>query len=406
MINRVNSMNPLSKYTEDDYNRDHASLNIEALTQEAELAAQKKKQAEEELAEKKAANKDKNDEDLKKNREERDTYKDIIENRKKTEEAYNTKIKEYTDELIKQKQELIDDIKTKNETLEERVRSNLGGPLTNDYNNEYAKLTSQPTSDEMTAYMIGMAETGGKSVRNANGGKAAGVHQWMPSTWANLTKGLYGHELSPDARYDPKLSSEVMQYALKRYQKVLEPVLHHTATPTDLYMTHFLGEGGGPKFMKKFMENPNQLATPEVVGEAAYKSNIDVFSPKDKSGHRHTRTLEGVYNEMGRRLKPINEDPLNAITKERQQKAETERKKQEEETARKQQEKADNDKQNTETTENDPFVKSSYNPNDHTELLERVANALDRLNSTSENMLSTHERHLNVASGQSNNLYA
>jgi hypothetical protein len=117
-----------------------------------------------------------------------------------------------------------------------------------------------------------------------------------------MTKQLYGHSLDPKLKYDPKIASEVMEHSLEQYQKALKPVLHRPANTAELYMTHFLGTGGGPKFMKNYMANPNQLASPATVGENAYNSNIDVFAPADKSGKRHVRTLEGVYNEMASRL--------------------------------------------------------------------------------------------------------
>ena len=165
-----------------------------------------------------------------------------------------------------------------------------------------AMATAPAESRSKTAYKISMAETGGLNIPNRGGSTAGGLYQFTNSTWKGMTKELYGHALDPKLKYDPKIASEVMEHSLKQYQKALNPVLHRPANSAELYMTHFLGTGGGPKFMKNYMDNPNQLASPETVGKKAYESNIDVFAPADKSGKRHTRTLGGVYNEMASRL--------------------------------------------------------------------------------------------------------
>jgi hypothetical protein len=165
-----------------------------------------------------------------------------------------------------------------------------------------AMATAPAESKSQSAYKISMAETGGLNIPNRGGSTAGGLYQFTNSTWKGMTKQLYGHSLDPKLKYDPKIASEVMEHSLEQYQKALKPVLHRPANTAELYMTHFLGTGGGPKFMKNYMANPNQLASPATVGENAYNSNIDVFAPADKSGKRHVRTLEGVYNEMASRL--------------------------------------------------------------------------------------------------------
>jgi hypothetical protein len=63
--------------------------------------------------------------------------------------------------------------------------------------------------------------------------------------------------------------------------------------PTEGYIVHFLGEGGGPKFLKNVMQNPNASSATSVSANVI-KANANIFK---KSGGA-IRTNKEVYNVL------------------------------------------------------------------------------------------------------------
>jgi hypothetical protein len=80
-------------------------------------------------------------------------------------------------------------------------------------------------------------------------------------------------------------------YFVKENQAVLARAGLPTGA-TEVYMLNFLGQGGGPKFLRLLKQNPNALATPLFEKEARY--NPTIFTP--------TATLQTVYNTMNRKV--------------------------------------------------------------------------------------------------------
>ena len=76
--------------------------------------------------------------------------------------------------------------------------------------------------------------------------------------------------------------------------KIARSALGREPTDADLYIMHFMGEGGGPRLFRMMRANPNVEAADMFPAQA--KANKSVYYNKDGSA----RTVQEVYNELGR----------------------------------------------------------------------------------------------------------
>lgn len=126
----------------------------------------------------------------------------------------------------------------------------------------------------------------------ASGGSAKGLFQFMPSTWASMlrTKGQkYG--LPPNASpLDPQanalMGAEYMKDNIVKLRSVKPDI-----NATDVYMAHFLGSAGGPKFLRGLATKPNAIAANDFPSEA--HSNPGIFNQGSYSQ---------IYNFLSNRL--------------------------------------------------------------------------------------------------------
>lgn len=121
---------------------------------------------------------------------------------------------------------------------------------------------------------------------------AAGLMQFIPSTWKEVVK-RYGDQygVPKDASRDDPLASAIMGAAYLKheiYPAVGKVVSNPSAT--DLYLGHFMGTGGGPKWLRNYHNSPNSIAATDFPTQA--KSNPWVYY--DKSGA--ARTYAQIYN--------------------------------------------------------------------------------------------------------------
>lgn len=132
------------------------------------------------------------------------------------------------------------------------------------------------TSPRLLTY-VAYKETSFQSIRGSSG--TQGMFQFQPATWRNLVK-LYGkkHGIKPGTSpYNARANAIMAGEYAKHNRDIFVRIAHREPTDEELYMSHFLGEGGGPKMA---MANGNRLA--RDVLPAAARANKKHFYKKGK----------------------------------------------------------------------------------------------------------------------------
>jgi hypothetical protein len=132
-------------------------------------------------------------------------------------------------------------------------------------------------------------ESGGND--KASSGVADGRYQFTPATWAGVAKEHPELGLQPNDIWNGAKQDLAMRAISKDYVNVLT-LNGIPPTMPNMFMLHFLGTGGGPKFLKDMAANPNANAAALFPTEAQY--NPTIFH--DKGGQ--PRSLQQVYALM------------------------------------------------------------------------------------------------------------
>lgn len=132
-------------------------------------------------------------------------------------------------------------------------------------------------------------ESGGNDA--ASSGVAYGRYQFTPQTWLAVAikhpeLGLGKGDILNGEKQDLAMRALTADNAAVLRQNGIE------ATPANLFMLHFLGEGGGPKFLKALQADPNAAAPALFPLETKY--NPTIFHKLDGQ----PRTLAEVYGLM------------------------------------------------------------------------------------------------------------
>lgn len=132
-------------------------------------------------------------------------------------------------------------------------------------------------------------ESGGND--RASSGVADGRYQFTPQTWAGVTRAHPELGLRPNDIWDGAKQDLAMRAISQDYINTLK-VNGIPPTMPNMFMLHFLGVGGGPKFLKQMAANPNADAAAAFPLEAKY--NPTIFH--EKNGQ--SRSLAQVYALM------------------------------------------------------------------------------------------------------------
>ena len=138
-------------------------------------------------------------------------------------------------------------------------------------------------------------ESGLKADAGATTSGAKGLFQFIPSTWAAMLK-MHGSKYGLGPRtsvYDPRANSLMGAEYVKYNANVLKKQ-GLSVNPLHLYFTHFLGEGGGPKFLKQMMKTPNAIAA-NVFSKAA-KANKNIFYTKTGQPRSFKQIYDYLHN--------------------------------------------------------------------------------------------------------------
>ncbi len=134
-------------------------------------------------------------------------------------------------------------------------------------------------------------ESGGSDTAKNPNSTATGRYQFTQDTWNGLARKYPDLGLTPNGRTDAGQQDRAMQAFTKDNADALTragiPI-----TPGNLYVSHFLGEAGGPRFIAGATSNPDAPAT-QFVSPGAASANRTIFFNRDGS----PKTAGQVYAE-------------------------------------------------------------------------------------------------------------
>ena len=170
-----------------------------------------------------------------------------------------------------------------------------------------ASYLAGSVSREYGQYLKGPEDQIDYTKGNAAGASSAkGIGQLLDGTALDIFRsaafqsatGLNTSSMSDDQvkalRDDPDLAVVGVAIMAKRSNNVIRAATGRNATDAELYMGHFLGEGGLRSLMLGLEADPNASA-PALFPDAA-KANPTVYKNKDGSD----KTLRQLYDELGR----------------------------------------------------------------------------------------------------------
>jgi len=154
--------------------------------------------------------------------------------------------------------------------------------------------TQVPADLEKYLKATALIESGGNAQAKAGTSSAAGMFQFINSTWAQTVKEM-GKNYTEADRFDPAKATEVMAYFTSKQKSQLEKGTGKEASNVDLYMAHFLGAGGATKFINAMAKNPAMSAA--SLDPAAAAANKSIYFDKGRE-----RSLQEVYALMGQKM--------------------------------------------------------------------------------------------------------
>lgn len=151
-------------------------------------------------------------------------------------------------------------------------------------------------TDYNTLAAFAYLESGlGKNLQTP-GQSAKGLFQFMPETW-NWMVGNFGKKYGieqgdiMDIEANAIMGAELMKLSANALTK-----RGHAVDATSLYLTHFLGTGGGPHFLDNLRKKPDAPAAPDFPEESAEKGNKPLFFADRGKGR--ALTYREMYNLM------------------------------------------------------------------------------------------------------------
>ena len=147
--------------------------------------------------------------------------------------------------------------------------------------------------DEKLMGIMAAIESGFNYAVKAGTSSATGLYQFISSTWKMMVS-KYGakYGIGPNTPpTDPRANALMGAEFLKMNMEKLAPVLGRQPTYTDMYLAHFMGDGGAKKFLTAMAQNPNAIAADLFPKEAA--ANKPIFYNGGQP-----RTLKEIYDHF------------------------------------------------------------------------------------------------------------
>lgn len=131
-------------------------------------------------------------------------------------------------------------------------------------------------------------ESGGDRYAVNQGSGAAGLYQFLPSTWTSIMNEAPHLGLTPNGMHDEEQQNAAMRYYTAKSAATLRPILGRAPTGGELYALHLLGHSGGAHLV----QNPNRPLT-EVISKAAMDGNPWLYN---------YQTGQDLINQLNRRF--------------------------------------------------------------------------------------------------------
>ncbi|MBE7199230.1 MAG: hypothetical protein INR70_15720 [Parafilimonas terrae] len=158
------------------------------------------------------------------------------------------------------------------------------GTIAQSYQNGGAKPPSFASSGgaagDYLRTVSGIESGGDDAAKNPNS-TATGRYQFTQDTWNGLARERPDLGLTPNGRTDPDQQERAMQAFTAKNADILSKA-GIPLTPGHLYLSHFLGPAGGPRFITGAVSNPDAPAT-DFVTPGAAAANRTVFYNRDGS---------------------------------------------------------------------------------------------------------------------------
>lgn len=123
---------------------------------------------------------------------------------------------------------------------------------------------------------------------------ARGLFQFTEGTWKDAirySKNPAHKKYTLADRLDPMKSAELFPAFFAHRESVLKKLISNPSE-TDYYIMHVLGPGGGPRFLKAYKQNPNDLVTNKIAQDQLDANRPLFFS--DSAGKK-PKTLQEAY---------------------------------------------------------------------------------------------------------------
>lgn len=121
------------------------------------------------------------------------------------------------------------------------------------------------------------------------GSGAAGIYQFLPSTWKWIAREAPELGLTEEGIRDRDQQTKAMRYYTNKSVRTLEPILGRKPTGGELYLSHLLGHSGGPAVLADL-----DAPLTQTISDGAYKGNP--FLSQYKTGRE---LVDGLNKTFG-----------------------------------------------------------------------------------------------------------
>lgn len=150
-------------------------------------------------------------------------------------------------------------------------------PISTDVHNSITAAADKTGVNQATLLAFADIESSFNPNAASGSSSAKGLFQFTDETWTGMVS-QYGNQLnvpnSPDSINNPNYNALMGAQFIKNNTAILQNNGISDPTPGQLYITHFMGSSGGPKFIKEAQNNPDGLAASSNPSAAAKNRNI------------------------------------------------------------------------------------------------------------------------------------
>jgi hypothetical protein len=160
------------------------------------------------------------------------------------------------------------------------------------------------------ALAMAKAESGFNYTAKNPYASASGLFQFIDGTWNGMMKGYSRKFGIPRVnQMDPWANAILgVQFIRDNIQQAQRDLGGKAPPPAVAYLYHFLGAGGGKKFLEAWKRNPNMAASSAPgITSAILRGNANVFYSNGR-----IRSVDGVIQELNRRMGAISANEVAA----------------------------------------------------------------------------------------------